>query len=112
MARKPAKRLIATGAKFDPSKHPRAQGGRWANKPGAGGDAPQGGKSGDVNGGDVFNYVSPAIARQMANRSGTAGQRFQQYKDVMTVQDMIDAGATIGVSRAQVLSDLTWAHQR
>ena len=112
MARAPTRRLFASGRRFDPQKHPRAQGGRFANKPGAGDDAPQGGKAHDVTADDVMTYTSVRSQALMYSRRGEAGVRFRtHYRQGATVDEMIQSATGAGISRSQVLSDLTWMHK-
>lgn len=104
---KAARRLFAGGKRFDASKHPRAAGGRFANKPGAGDDAPQGGKSSDVVDTDVITVVAPGNMRR-----GPAAARFGLYKNGMTVRDYMNAVTAAGEDPKTALKAIAWDHNK
>lgn len=88
--------------KFEEAKHRRGAGGKFADKPGAGDDAPKkskGGKTAGVKETDIIRVHAVGNPKK-----GTAAVRYAHYKDGMTVGDYIKA---VG-DRKQALRDMAW----
>lgn len=105
---------------FQESQHPRGMGGRFADKAGAGNDAPKRSRgraevqprspeeSGGAAGGVKTRVMSAKSTLRIVvsgnPKKGTAAKRFALYKDGMTIQDYVDA---VG-DKKQALRDLAW----
>lgn len=107
MAKAAAKRKLSAKSamsrrKFEEAKHRRGAGGKFADKPGAGDDAPKKGKVGKTAGVKDTDVIR--IHAKGNPKKGTAAVRYNHYKDGMTVKDYIDA---VG-DRKQALRDMAW----